>query len=182
MSGPRGPSGLAVGRSARLGGRATVPPVPANPTQPRRSSRLGSGGLPLSPAATPPGPAVAARAAAPWLGPLPEAREWAALPARPARGRGKPGCARLLHSRCGPRGCRGRSRRACPLAKVPPTPAFPGRPWFFGAGAGGDPCVFPRPLPLAAKPGHRRARAAGPQARCAGAPTPPERARASTTR
>ena len=29
--------------------------------------------------------------------PLPEAREWAALPARPARVGGKPGCARLLH-------------------------------------------------------------------------------------
>jgi len=55
MWGPRGPSGLALGRGARLGGRATLPPVPANPTQPRRSSRLGSGGLPLSPAATPPG-------------------------------------------------------------------------------------------------------------------------------
>lgn len=76
---------------------------------------------------------------------FPVKRGWAALPARPARVAGKPGCARLLHYVAArwvpPPLAAGLSGRI-----LPPTPAFPGRPCGFWGGDGGLRCV-PQPAP-----------------------------------
>tara|TARA_R110000787_G_scaffold231546_1_gene338907 strand:+ start:408 stop:980 length:573 start_codon:yes stop_codon:yes gene_type:complete len=69
--------------------------------------------------------------------PLPVAREWAALPARPARVPGKPGCARLLHLRCGPLGADA-AQAGLFGSHLAAHPRFRGRPWWFWGGAGGE--------------------------------------------
>ena len=85
---------------------------------------------------TPPQDAVAAlvaRRRCSW--PLPVAREWAALPARPARVPGKPAfdCAqaRLLHLRCGPSGA-GAAQAGLSGRIQPPTPASGEAMGFLG--------------------------------------------------
>jgi hypothetical protein len=69
--------------------------------------------------------------------PLPVAREWAALPARPARVPGKPCCARLLHLRCGPLGADA-AQAVLFGSHLAAHPRFRGRPWWFWGGAGGE--------------------------------------------